>query len=271
VAGGSITIAGTITSAGRIRVVVGNKTTDRVYIEAPVFSLTTETTATQVAAALAAWLNATTEVAAFFSATSAGAVVSLTDKVGTGGVLSTVVTGGVTATPVGMTSQLGILTGRRYAVVFHGGIGDSELSPLSESTGPTGGAARVELKDVPIPLDARITDVRLYAAPDGKNSPFYLVQGSGSPFPEFMVDTVTEALLTSQSPYPGAGGPAQAGACKVTVNRDGSPWFEVRIPATTPKSNVIDGLALGHVSVGEIITADIDNAGQTGELKVVIQ
>lgn len=280
VVGGTITIAGTISAAGRIAVIVGNGTTDFNWIEAPVFTLTTETTATQVATALAAWLNADDQFASFLLATSSGAVVSLTDLTGIGGVVTTEVSGGVTATVAGspsgtaMKSQLGIVTGRKYAISFQDTTHtlESDLSPLSESTGPTGGATKIDIRQLPISPDSRVNRRRIWATPDGADSAFYLVATVTDNATEEAQDEVAEASLTGGTAWPGATQPAQDGLIKITVKRDKAPYCELRIPTAGGRSNVIDGLALLPLAEGALLTADVDNqSGQTPELKIVLQ
>lgn len=267
---GTITIAGTISTAGRIYVRIGAGTAERQAMDIPVFSITTETTASQVAASLRDWLNGTEQFAAFFDASASSAVVTIKDLTGRGGTISTAVSGGVTATPVGMGSQLGILTGRRYAVSFVTADGESHLSPISRSTGPTGDATQVDILDVPIPASARVTSVKVYAAPDGKTSPWYLVATITGTFVATATDSVTEATLTAQTAYAGGTGPTLDGDVKVTLQQNGNAWCEVRIPATASRSNIVDGLALEPLAEGAMLTADVVNGWADQALKVVV-
>ena len=85
------------------------------------------------------------------------------------------------------------------------------------------------------------------------------------------MDTLSEEQLLSQSAYPGPTHPPAEGPVKVTVNKDGGPWFELRIPAEKAYSNVIDGLALNNVAKGTEMTVDIDNGAGVIDLDVVIQ
>ena len=267
---GPITIAGTINTAGRIYIQIGAGTGERQAMDIPVFSITSETTATQVAASLRDWCNGTEQFTAFFDASASGAVVTIRDLTGRGGTITVYVSGGVTATPAGLTSHLGITTGRRYAVSFLTAEGESSLSPISKSTGPTGDAAQIDILDVPIPSDSRVTVVKTYAAPNGKTSPWYLVATNTSPFSATATDTITEATLASQTAYPGASGPTVAGTVKVTINQNGNPWCEVRIAADASRSNVVDGLALEPLAEGAVLTADVVNGWADQDLMVTV-
>lgn len=277
-ASGKITISGTISSAGRIQVFIGNGSTDRVFLQPSLFKLTTETTAAQVATALAAWLNADAEFAAYYIAVAASAVVNITDRYGHDGVMTTSVSGGVVATVAGlpsgtaMKSQLGILTGRRYAISFRDNSGgyESELSPVSQSSGPSGSAQQIEVRNIPLSDDARVDQRRIWAAPDGLHGPFYLVGTLADNVSDNFEDTQVESTLTAQTAWPGASLPAQSGISKITINMDGLPWCELRIPTTGSRGS-ITGVALGHISKDTLITADVDNqSGTQYEVKVLL-
>jgi hypothetical protein len=274
VVGGTITIGGTIDAACAIHIKIGDASVDTLYVEVPVFWVTEETTPEEVAMNLADWMNEQEEFAAFFFASaSGGPVISITDLSSLGGEIVTDVAGTVTATAEGLTNQLGIFTGRKYAISFIGAGGESDLSPLSVSTGPTGGASRIEIKDLPETMDDRVTHLRIYCPPDGLDEPLLLV-GEVENGTAFFTDEINESDLgaSSGTDYPGPSGPELDGEIKITVKKDGDPWFELRIPPTQARSNVIDGLALGNITPGTILTADVLNeSGRTSELKVIIQ
>jgi hypothetical protein len=267
---GTITIAGTINSAGRIYVKIGAGTAERQAMDVPVFSITTETTAAQVATALTNWLNGTEQFTAFFNATVASAVITISDLTGRGGTIATAVTGGVTAARMGLGSQLGILTGRRYRVSFDTAEGEGALSSMSKSTGPTGDATQVDILDVPIPASARVTAVNIYAAPDGKTTPWYLVATVSGTFVATATDSIAEASLTGQAAYAGGAGPTVAGAVKVTIRQNGNAWCEVRIADDASRSNVVDGLALEPLAEGAVLTADVVNGWVDQNLMVTV-
>lgn len=267
---GTITIGGTISAAGRIYVCIGAGTGERQAMDVPVFEVTTETTAAQVAASLRDWLNGTTQFAAFFDASASSAVVTIRDLTGRGGTITTDVSGGITATAAGLSSQLGILTGRRYAVSFNTAEGESALSPVSKATGPTGDATQVDLLDVPIPSDARVTAVYIYAAPDGKTSPWYRVATISGTFVEKATDSVSEASLSSQTAYSGGTGPEMDGPVKITIKQNGNDWCEIVIPADAAKSAAIDGIALAPLAEGAVITADVENGWEGQDLVVTV-
>jgi hypothetical protein len=270
---GSITIAGTINANGRISVTIGNGTTDRVHVAVPTFPVTTETTAAGVATSLANWLNGTEDFFQYFSATPVGAVVNLTDKTGVGGHVSASTSGGVTATAAGMTAPLGIVSGRRYVVSFLDSTDgyESEISMVSDASSPSGGAASLQLEDVPVSSDSRVTNVRVWAYPDGADSGTPRLVASVANGTTSVADSIAEASLSSQTAYPGPSQPSATGAVTVTVNRGGSPWLEFRIPTGQARSNIIDGIAAGPVAAGTEITADIDNSAGAHQLKVMLQ
>ena len=86
-----------------------------------------------------------------------------------------------------------------------------------------------------------------------------------------IADTLTEAQLAAQPAYAGPSQPSAPGTVKVTVKKDGGPWFELRIDADRSVSNTVDGLALNNVAQGSEITADVDNQAEAVDLTVVLQ
>jgi hypothetical protein len=297
--GGSITIAGVINKFGHIQVIVGEKPTSNIFtgrssrdtftVEAPTFQVTTEATASAVAASLATWLNDSPEFAVFVQASASGAMVLLRDLIGTGGKVIANTWGGVTATATGMVNQLGVFTGRRYAVSFRDvadGL-ESELSPASVSTGPSGAALRIEIKDIPSSVDSRVDTVRIWALPDGLDAPGvttrilrgvphriregYRLIGTVSNGTQHFSDTMPESTLTSAAAFPGAVQPTGPGAQTITLQQGGRDWLQLRIPANAAWSNVVDGLAVDGIQAGAVITADSTNAYGSSQLRVIFQ
>jgi hypothetical protein len=268
---GVITITGTPAPQGVIVLVIGNMTTDRVYIPLPVFMLTTETTLAQVATNFAAWLNGTANFSQYYSAAALGATVQITDLAGAGGTLN-VSSGVVTCTATGMTSQMGIQTGRKYAISFRDATDgyETDLSPFSNSTGPSAGSA-YQFSGLPVCSDSRVTDLRIWALPDGLDSGTPYLVASVSNGTTTATDSITEATLTSQAAYPGPVQPSAVGAVKMTVKKDGTPWLELRIPATAAQSNIIDGVAVGAIGAGAVLTADVVNGAGAHQLRIFMQ
>ncbi len=257
---GTIQIGGTINSSGRIGVVIK-------AVSFPAFPITTETTAAQAASHLADWLNGLEEFSAFYYASAASDTVSITDLKGLGGEIAVNTSGGVTATATGLTNTLGVVQGRKYAVSFQGGTYESPLSPLSDSSGPTGAASSIELKGIPQSYDNRVTTVRIWAAPDGQEGPMRLAGTVDNGTTEWS-DAVTESALAGNPVFPGTVQPELSGTAKITVKKDDAPWFELRLENGV--SNAIDGLALNALPEGAVITADVDSTLNTGELRIFI-
>jgi hypothetical protein len=268
--GGTITIAGTPALGDTISISVGDPGSEAAWLRVPLYEVKT-TNRTNIAATLAIWLNAYEPFAAFYSAESSGVVVQITDRRGGNGEIATEVSGGVTAAAVGITSNLEINLGRRYALTFSGDGLESEPGPLSYPTGPTGGATRVEISDLPRTADdERVDTLRVWAAPDGADSPLYLV-GSVAVGEPAIADTWTDTQLKTKTEYDAAVQPEASGPVTAMVKKDGSPWFELRIPEDGARSNVIDGLALNNVPQGTEVTVDLNNQAETLDLDVVIE
>ena len=110
----------------------------------------------------------------------------------------------------------------------------------------------------------------MWAAPDGKDAPLYLVAdaeiGAAA-----VADTLAETQLAAQTVYPGPSQPSWPGRVKAVVNKDGGLWFELRIPADGSQSNIINGLALSNVPQGAQISVDLDNQAEMVDLDVVLQ
>lgn len=274
-AAGSITFSGTV----RAGVHIGVTLSGRNNMRAATFigsenGIADNAALTLLADKVATWLNADPQFAAFYKATPSGAAVSVTDHSGAGGTLACDIAGagGTTAVVTGLSAGLGIVRGRRYLCAFTGGGYRSDLGELSKSTSPTGSAARVELADIPVSPDSRVTGVEIYALPDGADSSAAarLIAGVGNGTTT-AVDTVTEAALAGASPYPGATQPALGGDIITTVKRDGHPWVELRIPDGQSRSNEVEGLALSPVSPGAVLSIDTSNdSGVTPEFKAVL-
>jgi hypothetical protein len=270
--GGIIDIAGVPAPGDTISVSLGNPASESVFVQLPLYVVSSPEHET-IAAGLCAWMNATEQFAAWYAAEVSGSQVRISDKRGVNGLISVQTSGGVTATAAGITSKLGISLGRRYALTFQDSVGgwESEPGPLSYSTGPTGGATRIEISDLPRTAgDDRVDRLRIWAAPDGQEAPLRLIVdvaiGAAA-----VADTFTEADLAIQAAYPGASQPASPGRVQATVKKDGAPWFELRIPADQSQSNIIHGLALNNVPQGTEITVDLDNQAEMVDLDVVLQ
>jgi hypothetical protein len=261
---GTITLGGTVAPGGKVAVTVGD-------VKVTTWSVNTETTTAQAATALATYLNAEPVFAQFYRAEANSNVVRITDLRSRGGTIAVQVGGAITATAAGLTSALGVLTGRKYATSFRrSGGAESELSPLSRSSGPTGGAQRIEIKDIPESDQGTVVDVRLWATPDGLDAPLRLVATITAGVTQYE-DTMTEATLGSQTAWPGPSQPTGAGAAKAVVYRDGAKWLYVRVEDGQAKGSEVDGLALGILQEGAILTADVaaDTAG--ADIRVVIE
>jgi len=274
--GATILITGMPEVGDQLFIEIGDPATETAYVQAPPYTVNEGDGADLglIAAAVRNWLNGTEQFAAFYLAESASNEVRIVDRSGAGGTIRVQVSGKILASATGLTPQLGITKGRRYAVSYRAsGDGyESDLSPLSASTGPTGGATRIEINDLPTTApDARVDRVLVWAAADGQEAGTVHEVADVPLGTEAVVDTLTEEVLLAQGAYPGPSHPTAPGPVKVTVNKDGGPWFELRIPDDQALSNVIDGLALNNVSQGTEITVDIDNGAGEIDLDVVIQ
>jgi hypothetical protein len=274
--GGTILITGMPEAGDQLFVEIGDPATETAYIQVPPYTVNDEdgTDLGLIAAAVCDWLNGTEQFAAFYLAESASNDVRIVDRSGAGGTIRAQVSGKTLASATGLAPRLGITKGRRYAVSYRAsGDGyESDLSPVSASTGPTGGATRIEINDLPTTApDARVDRVMVWAAEDGQESGVVHEVADVPLGTEAVVDTFTEEALLGQGAYPGPSHPTASGPVKVTVNKDGGPWFELRIPDNQALSNVVDGLALNNVSQGTEVTVDIDNGADEIDLDVVIQ
>lgn len=278
--GGTITIAGTITATGQIAVSITGAGQNNVAVKAwraADNAITGASTAADVALSLADWLNADDQFGNFFYAAAAGAIVSITDLSGYGGTISTDVSGGVTAAAAGLTSGLGVLTGRRYALSYVvTGTYETERSNISDSSGPTGAATRIELKQIPLSTDVRVDKIRIYAAPDGKIIPMRrileIANASTGDVPGYAtaVDDITETALASKPLYSGPVQPANAGPVTITAKKNGQAWFQLFIPANAARSNQIHGYALNTAAEGAVIMFDVVNQAGTIDLEVSV-
>lgn len=265
--GGTITVSvSNILSEGSIQVSIGEPG-DANYISVPAMSTSHLQTPAFVADALCTWLNNNKEFFAFFWARNAAAsnIITITDKTGRGGKLIVQAEGQVSAVATGMLTPMGVKTGRKYAATFSDGTHESNLSALSVSSGPTGGASEIHLKDLPSTGREDITDVFIYASPDGLEGPLYRVGSVPIGTTQF-TDEVFEEDLAALPKFTGANQPAQDGGCTITVKRDGNRWFVLQIQGG--KSTSIHGLALGGLPEGTVITADVENSLAEGELTV---
>jgi hypothetical protein len=267
----SITIGGTVDDDALVHVTVtgANEMSVQVWVERDHEGIVTTG---DCATSLRDWLNGDPHFAAYYQAEAAASVVTITDKIGIGGTVAVNVAGLITAEAAGFTSGLGITLGRKYAVAYRSN-GDgllSSLSPLSASTGPTGGAQSVEIKDIPIPSDDRIDEVWVFATPDGQDSPFFRVAvvPAGT---TYGADTTLESELTSQQDHTGPLQPPKAGDVLVSMFQDGNPWFDLFIPANKARSNMIHGFALDPLDENIEITANVSNDAGSVDLTVILQ
>lgn len=272
---GTITIAGTISN----KAVIAISLTGAQMFLVPVWNavdngITGSSTAANVATSLANWLNGDPVFSSMYSSVASGAVINITDFSGSGGTLVSAVSGAITATVTGITSALGIHTGRSYAISFVDTVDtyESSLSVLSASTGPSGSAGEVAISDVPTSGDSRISKVRVYAFPDGfTDGPCYrvaeLTNGTTT-----LTDTITEATLSAQPVYSGPTQPASSGSIVATVSVNDVPWIQMLVPPGSTQSNVIGGLAMGAIPQGATISADVNN-GTTApvDVKILLQ
>jgi hypothetical protein len=267
---GEITIAGSPDSSAQIQVMVAQPGgAPGVAVKASTWyalanGITSLNSPSDVAASLAAWLQADPVWPNYYDTSVSGAVLTITDKTGNSGTLAAVYVGAITTTCSGFTSALGILIGRRYALAYSGGGYRSALSALSKSTGPTGDASQITIQDVAASSDGRVSTVEVYAAPDGADSPFFLVasvSNGSSP----AIDTITEADLGGETPYPGETQPGSATPILITLTKNGFNWAELYIPAGASQSNVVQGYTLDPISQNTVLNAKIDNsAGANG-------
>ena len=257
--GGQINLTGGAVNAGAI-ISVSFRGKNNITI--PTWTAVSETgiaTMSDVAIKLAAWLNSNPQFATFYQATASGTVVNVSDISGAGGVMAA--TSNVTPYILsfsGLTSQLGILTGRKYACAFTGAGLRSELSLPSYSTGPTGSATQIDISDIPIPEDARVTVIEIYAALDGTDAPFHLA-GTVTPGILFFNDMLTESSLGAAAIYPGAIQPIITGWIKATIEQDANPLIELMIPVGKARSNTVNGMALTPLVAGSVFTLNVDN------------
>ncbi|MFN3326883.1 MAG: hypothetical protein ACK5AZ_25600 [Bryobacteraceae bacterium] len=256
---GSLLIGGAINGSALIGVAVSgaNAVTAPTWIAAD-HGIDEDSTAENVAASLADWLNADPHFRAFFDASASDDIVTITDKTAGGGTIEAEATGGVTVTASGFTSQFGVLTGRRYALAYKARSFRSALSPLSNSTEPTGDATRLDIKDVPASPDSRVTHVEIYAAPDGQDEPMYLVASVNNGVGH-AADTVPESDLAAQPQDPGESQP-ETGPITVTLTKNGDDWAKLFIPGGRSTSEEIHGFALDPVAEDTVINAKIDNS-----------
>ncbi len=274
---GSIVIGGEVTEDSLIEV----RITGDNEIQVPVWIARDHedvTNVTQAATSLTNWLNGDPAFTQFYSAgyeliseeQAEGSPLEYDGVVITAlgpeaGIIETDVAGGITATPSGFESKLGILTGRKYAVSFRGAGLTSALSPLSASTGPTGAAERIEIKDVPVSADERVTDVDIWATPDGREEPFFLVATAGNGAAA-LTDTIHEDALALQAEYTGAVQPEMDGPVIVTLRKNGEDWCKLFIPSDQARSNTVHGFALVPIQTGSEITVEVDNQAEVLDL-----
>jgi hypothetical protein len=273
-ASGGVTVSGSSGDAIflEVRVSGTNEMLVPVFVGAD-HAITAESTLTDIAIALAAWLNADEHFRAFYSAAADEGTpgkVLITDERGVGGVLEVDSAGGPAITAEGFAGPLGIRWGRRYACAYSGDRYVTELSPLSVSSGPTGDATRVEIRDVPRSSDQRVDEVWIYAAPDGQEGPSYRVGVVANGVSE-AVDTTAEEDLAGQPVYPGPTQPESDGAVIVTVKKDGHAWFKLYCAPGQMRSEPVHGFALDAIETDAEITADIDNRAGAIDLQVFLQ
>jgi hypothetical protein len=271
--GGTIIIGGAPAAGDQISIEIGNPANDSVYLLIPRYevNVTDGLTPGAIAQNLSYWLNGTEEFVAFYRAEYSGAEVRIFDKCGVNGQISVSVSGGVTAVASGVSAKLGINQGRRYAGCFSGPDYRSDLSPLSNSTGPTGGATRVEINECQVSQDTRVNTFELYAAPDGADGPLYLI-GTNPNDGAQIVDTVTEELLPGLTPYPGATLPPAAGTITALVKQNGGQLVFFRIDADKAMSEELNGLGIGAISQGTELTVDLtNNSGEPADVRLILE
>ena len=277
-AGATITLSGTVGPDSEIGVSVsGDNAVASATWSAAVSGLTNSSTLAQAAANLAAWLNADAQWSQYFHATSAGAIVSLTDLTGQGGALVVSASGPTAAAGIGFASSMGVLSGRRYRITYFSSTAslESDLSPLSDSTGPTGSSASVTLLGIPVSADPRVDQIHIYATPDGADDPVrylgFVPNTASSGSLTSYVDSTGETALAAAGTFAGPSQPAQAGTVTVDINVDGQLWAELFFSTESAQSNVIDGACLGPLPAGAQINIDVQNNAGLLDLQVVLQ
>jgi hypothetical protein len=160
--------------------------------------------------------------------------------------------------------------GRRYACTWANDEYESAASDLSAPSGGTAAAAWIEIQGIPVSPDPAITKVRLYATPFDDPHALFLV-GEYDNGATTAVDAIQEGALQSQPAFAGQKQP-ETGAARVTVNRNGQPWFELRVPEGGVRSTVLDGLAIGNAAAGTVLTVDVNNQGNAAKsMRVVLE
>lgn len=268
---GTVTLGGAVDADSEVQVAVTGENEMHSLVWRAADEAVLPITLDAAATALAAHLNADPQFAAYYYAEASGAVVQLLDRTRIGGTLAAATRGTITAAAAGFTSHLGVLYGRKYAVAFTGGGYRSELSPLTQSTGPTGGATEIQLRGLPGTADAQVTGLEVYATRDGSDGPPWYLVATAALTDAVVIDSYTEAGLLPLPQYPGPTQPTQAGVVDVTVYRDGVTWFEMQIPADSARSNVVHGLALGQIQPDTEITVDADNNAGAVAFRVMLQ
>jgi hypothetical protein len=267
---GTVTLAGTVSPAVLIQVSVSGAN----ELAAPTFvaadrGVAAGTPISFVVNSLADWLNSDDHFAAFYSASGAGSVMTITDLLGHGGTVTVDITGGMTAAAAGFTSRMGVLVGRKYATAFTGGGLTSALSALSPSTGPTGDAQKIIIRGLPVSSDTRVSDVLIFATTDGGADDDLHSVGTVPNGTDAFDDTTIEASLGG-----GFGGENQptTGDVLATIEKDGDDWFQLYISAGTAQSFAQHGFALDPIDVDASINASIvNNAGDQADISIVIQ
>lgn len=268
-ASGTVTLGGTVDEHCQVEIWIEGDN----ELQIPVWNAVDHPEATDLSTAAEAirdWLNGDEPFASFYSASASSSVISITAKTGSAGTIVTDVKGTITATAAGMVSSLGVMTGRKYAVAYRGGGYLSSLSPASLSTGPTGSAERIELRDIPASGDDRISEVWIYATPDGRDEPYYYV-GTVPNGVTSGADTAAEASLSGGPQYQQAIQPDRPGPIKVTLKKNGDPWCNLFVRSDAARSNEIHGFALDPVSENAEITVDVENQSEIVDLSVVLQ
>jgi len=269
---GSIQIGGSIGEDNEISVYVegeGNNFRCEPWL-ARDHGITGASTPEDVAESLFEWLLAERQFPYYFTMRQTGDTIYLVDVTGRGGSIKADVAGGVTAACAGTTSYLGVLSGRRYATCFWTGTYRSDLSLLSQSTGPTGGAGKIQVQDLPTSADERVTTVEVYATPDGQQDEFHKI-GEVAVGENLIEDANAEATLLTLPHYPGATQPPTPGKLLITATRDGQDWFELCIPAGQTASQRLHGYAIGPLPRDSSLSARVANSGDTIEARMVVE
>lgn len=249
------------------------------------------TTLADLLASVAAWLNADEVFSAYYRVDVSGDSLWVTDPTGHPGQLACPMAetmgpggAGIFATVLSdVTNPLGVASpGRRYMCTWavlrprvgHGGGTGKSLplesapSPLSAYSGPVGSAQWISLQNLATCKVAGVDTLRIYAEVDGGLRLVTAVpNGTNS-----AADTLTGAALAERPLYAGELQPADYGAAKITVLRDGQPWLQFRTPDGASRSNIVDGWAMGALPVGARLTIDVDNQSYTAKtLRVVLE